>query len=112
MQEFSGGLDLVDRLKPVAFKWKEGGKRDFGLNAEDVAEVEPLLVTRNAKGEVEEVKHDNLMVVFINAFKQQQSQIKSLQQEIEALMKRQQELDELKAFVCADRPNASVCKSN
>ena len=112
MQEFSGGLDLINRLKPVAFKWKEGGQSDFGLNAEDVAEVEPLLVARNGKGEVVDVKHDNLMVVFINAFKQQQSLIKSLQQEIETLMKRQQALDELKALVCADRPNASGCKSN
>ncbi len=112
MEPFSGGLDLINRLKPITFSWKEGGERDFGLNAEDVAEVEPLLVTRNAKGEVEDVKHENMLVVFINAFKQQQAQIKSLQQEIETLKRRQQELDALKALVCADRPDASICKSN
>lgn len=112
MQQYSGGLDLINHLKPVAFKWKEGGSRDFGLNAEDVAEVEPLLVTRNARGEAEDVKHENLMVVFINAFKQQQAQIKSLQQEVETLKKRRQELDELKALLCADHPGASICKSN
>lgn len=93
MEPFSGGLDVINRLRPVTFTWKEGGERDFGLSAEDVAEVEPLLVTRNAKGEVEDVKHETMLVVFINAIKQQQQQI-----------------DLLKKIVCADHPDAEVCR--
>ncbi len=109
VQPFAGGLDLINRLKPVAFKWKGGGS-DFGLNAEEVAEVEPLFVTRNDKGEVEDVKEGSLNVLFINAFKEQQAQIKEQQGEIETLKKRQQEFDSLKALLCADHPNADVCR--
>lgn len=112
VQPFSTGLDLINRLKPVTFKWKDGGGSDFGLNAEDVAEVEPLLVTRNDKGEVEDVKERSLNVLFINAIKEQQAQIKQQQQEIETLKKRQQEIDALKALLCTDHPTATVCKSN
>ena len=70
------------------------------MNAEDVAEVEPLLVTRNAKGEVEDVKHENILVVFINAIKQQQEQIKH----------QQAESDLLKKAVCLDHPDRDFCK--
>ena len=84
VQPFSGGLDVINRLKPVTFRWKDGGKRDFGLNAEDVAELEPLFVTRNEKGEVEDVNEGSFSVLIINAFNEQQQQIKLLRQQIAA----------------------------
>jgi hypothetical protein len=93
MEPFSGGLDVINRLKPVTFSWKEGGARDIGLSAEEVSEVEPLLVSRNDKGEVEDVRHENMLVVFINAIKQQQAQIELL-----------------KKIVCQDHPDAEICK--
>lgn len=93
VEPFSDGLEVINRLNPVAFAWKEGGARDLGLSAEDVAEVEPLLVSRNEKGEVEDVKHENMLVIFINAIKQQQAQIELL-----------------KKIVCQDHPDAEVCR--
>jgi hypothetical protein len=57
---------------------------DLGLVAEEVAAAEPLLVTRNEKGEVEGVKYDRLSAVFINAFKEQQAQIERQQAEARA----------------------------
>ena len=74
--------------------------RDLGLGAEDVAKVEPLLVTHNDKGEVEGVKYDRLSVAFVNAFKEQQAQIEAQQKEIAALKK----------VVCSIMPDAEVCK--
>ncbi len=76
---FAGGLDIVNRLRPITFTWKDHPERDLGFGAEDVAAVEPLLVTHNAKGEIEGVKYDRLSAVLINAVQQQQLQIKSLQ---------------------------------
>ena len=93
MQPFSGGLSIIELLNPVSFKWRTDAKNDLGLNAEDVAEVEPLLVTRNAKGEVEEVKQANMLAVFINAFRQQQQQI-----------------DALKKLLCQQNPQADICR--
>ncbi|HKQ80518.1 MAG TPA: tail fiber domain-containing protein [Blastocatellia bacterium] len=105
VQPFSGGLDLINRLKPVAFNWKADGSRDFGLNAEDVAEVEPALVTRNDKGEIEDVKEGMLTVVLINALKEQQRQIQAQQEQI---AQQQQQIDALKQLVSNMRANRPV----
>jgi hypothetical protein len=67
---FTAGLELINRLRPITFNWKQSGERDLGLAAEDVAELEPLLVTRNERGEVEGVKYNRLNMVLINAVKQ------------------------------------------
>lgn len=85
LQPFLGGLDVINRLKPYNFAWKESGMREIGLIAEDVAEVEPLLTFKNDKDEIEGVKYENLNVIFINAFKEQQAQIEELRQQIKAL---------------------------
>ncbi len=108
LQPFVGGLDVINRLKPMTFTWKEVGTRDVGLSAEDVAQVEPLLVTRNDKGEPEDVKEGGLNVLFINAFKEQQKQI---EQQRDQLQQQQQQLDGLKKLVCQSNPQADVCKS-
>jgi hypothetical protein len=81
-------------LRPIAFTWKEGGARDLGLGAEDVAAVEPLLVTHNAKGEIEGVKYDRLSAVLINAIHQQQQQI---QQQHDLVAQQQRQLGRLRA---------------
>src|SRR5262249_47404879 len=57
VKSFLSGLDVVRRLRPITFKWKEGGASDIGFAAEEVERVEPLLATRNAKGEIEGVKY-------------------------------------------------------
>jgi len=70
------------------------------LVAEEVAKVEPLLVTHNEKGEIEGVKYDRISVVLINAVKEQQRTIERQQQQIHALKK----------LICASHGNAEVCK--
>jgi hypothetical protein len=94
------GFELINQLRPVTFDWKQGGEHDLGLVAEEVAKVEPLLVTHNERGEVEGVKYDRISVVLINAVKEQQRIIEHQQQQIEALKK----------LVCASRPKAKACK--
>src|SRR5262249_46881078 len=79
---FGGSLSLLWRLRPVTFDWKGRQEHDLGLIAEEVFEVEPLLVTRNNKGEIEGVKYDKLTVVLINAVKEQQAQIEAQQRQI------------------------------
>lgn len=97
---FAGGLEIVGRMQPISFTWKEDGTRDIGLGAEDVERVEPLLAFRNQNGEIEGVKYDQLAAVFINAFKDQQAQI----------TRQQAVIDSLKKIVCNDHPNAELCK--
>jgi hypothetical protein len=101
------GLDVVRRLRPITFRWKEGGQPDLGLIAEEVNSIEPLLVTRNAKGQIEGVKYDRLSAVFINAFKEQQAQIQKQQEEIKL---QQTEIQSLKLLVCRSHRRARICK--
>ena len=75
VHSFTPGLDLVNRLRPVNFRWKRDGKADLGLIAEEVGQVEPLLVTRDERGEIQGVKYDRIGVVLLNAVQEQQAQI-------------------------------------
>ena len=113
LRNYASGLDLVRRLRPVSFDWKANKEADFGLVAEEVAAVEPLLATRNEKGEVEGVKYDRLGVVLVNAVSEQQSEIEAQRAQLDAqaktIRRQQAEIDELKAAVCALAPAAKIC---
>jgi len=78
---FHKGLDLLNRLRPVTFDWKNSTEHDLGLIAEDVAKVEPLLVTHDKEGAIQGVKYAQLNVVLINAIKEQQTQLASYQRQ-------------------------------
>jgi hypothetical protein len=88
INQFVSGLSLIRSLRPVSFRWRADDKDDLGLVAEEVADVEPLLVTRNEKGEVEGVKYDRVGVIVVNAVKEQQIQIEAQQKQIEMQQKR------------------------
>ena len=76
------------------------GFTGLGFGAEEVAAVEPLLVTYNEKGEVEGVKYDRLSAVFVNAFNEKQAQIMQ-----------QQEIALLKQWLCRTHPKATMCQA-
>ncbi len=107
IQTLGSGLNLIRLLRPVTFDWKEGGRADFGLIAEEVAEVEPLMVTHNTKGEIEGVKYDLIGVVLINVVSEQQTQIDKQRTTIE---RQQQQIDGLTKLVCASNPDVEICK--
>ena len=101
---------------------------DLGLGAEDVAAIEPLLVTYNAKGEVEGVKYDRLGVVLINAVNEQQAEISELravssgqknqiaelsskiEDQSSKIKAQQSQIEALTCLVCASNKDADICK--
>ena len=76
---------------------------DFGLVAEEVSKIEPLLVSRNDDGEIEGVKYDRVGVVLVNAVKEQQLQIelqqKQLQEQEEMLKRLEERIQRLEAML-------------
>ncbi len=121
VQSFEGGLDIVRRLRPITFNWQDGGLKDVGFAAEEVGKIEPLLITRNAKGEVEGVKYGQLTTVLVNAVNEQQEQVqkqraqleqqqKQTKQLQEQLKQQQQQIDVLKRLVCLQNLQAEVCQ--
>jgi hypothetical protein len=85
IEPYQGGVDVVDRLQPIAFTRKHSGMREIGLAAEDVEAVEPRLTFRNENDQVEGVRYELLSAVLVNAVKQQQAQIARQQQLIAEL---------------------------
>jgi hypothetical protein len=75
---YTGGLNVVGRLRPITFTRKESGRRGVGLAAEEVKAVEPLLAFDNEKGEAEGVRYELVAVTLINAVKEQQAEIARL----------------------------------
>lgn len=119
---FGVGLDLIKQIKPITFDWKDGGMHDLGLGAEDVAAIEPLLVTYNKEGQVEGVKYDRIGVVLVNAVKEQQAQIEAGQKTVYQLQESlagqakvikdlQTQLSTLNKIVCAMNPTDVLCIS-
>jgi Chaperone of endosialidase len=128
LKSYGGGLNVINRVQPMTYRWKSDDSRDVGFVAEAVGKIDPLLITRNEKGEVEGVKYDRLSVVFVNAFKEQQAQIQKQQEQLKrqqaqinrqeeqarqqkaASVEQQQQLNALKRLVCSSHRRAKVCK--
>jgi hypothetical protein len=57
-------------LKPVSFQYKSDptGTRQFGLIAEEVAKVNPDLVTRDRNGEIYSVRYEPVNAMLLNEF--------------------------------------------
>ncbi|HAO33197.1 MAG TPA: tail fiber domain-containing protein [Candidatus Competibacter sp.] len=66
------GLAEVLRLEPVSFRWKDarmGGQREIGLIAQDVREIVPEVVGRNADG-MQSLDYAKLVPVLVRAIKE------------------------------------------
>jgi hypothetical protein len=112
VEPFRDGLEIVNRLHPIAFTWKQGGMSDIGLAAEDVEKVESRLTFRNDKGEIEGVNYNQMNAVLINAIQQQQQQVEALRAELETIRKtnhalnaRLEAVEKLKATTTCPEPH-------
>ena len=88
-------LEKIQKIKGVYFKWKDITKDEdihVGVIAQDVEKVFPELVVADSEG-MKAVAYANLVAPLIEAVKEQQTQIKELQQEIEKLKKKTEVLD-------------------
>src|SRR5580658_4101757 len=86
--------DLL-RLRPVTFHYKkpdtDGSKPlEYGLIAEEVADVYPELVVRGMNGQVESIQYQKLPAMLLNELQKQYQQIQSQSGQIEALQKLEQ----------------------
>jgi trimeric autotransporter adhesin len=88
--------EAVFALKPVTFRYKQeidpARSAQFGLVAEEVAKINPDLVTRDAKGELYTVRYEAVNAMLLNEFlkehqtvQQQGATISRLEKQIDAL---------------------------
>ena len=81
--------------------------RDVGFGAEEVNQIEPLLTTRNSKGEIEGVKYAQITTVLVNAVKEQQTELERLRALVNS---QQQTIEAFKKFLCAEKPDTALCQ--
>ncbi len=82
-------------LRPVSFRYKVHGPdspRQYGLVAEEVAEVAPDLVARDRNGEIETVFYDKVNAMLLNQVQIQQRLIDSLKQQFADRLQSQEDL--------------------
>ena len=78
------GLEVINKLNPVAYNWKADGKADEGLIAQEVQEIVPNAVCQNDE-KYYQMDYSKLVTPLIKAIQEQQEQIDALKSEINLL---------------------------
>jgi hypothetical protein len=81
--------ESILNLKPVMFSYKSDKTNtpQFGLVAEQVAEVNPDLIVRDAKGEIYTVRYDAVNAMLLNEFLKEHKKVENQQSKIEEQQK-------------------------
>src|SRR5207249_4999608 len=80
IKPMEGTSGSVLDLKPVTFHYKSDstGTPQFGLIAEEVAQVNPDLVVRDDKGEIYSVRYDQVNAMLLNEFLKEHRTVQDL----------------------------------
>jgi len=112
--------DTLFALKPVTFRYKKeldsACRSQFGLVAEEVAEVNPDLVVRDEKGEIYSVRYDQVNAMLLNEFLKEHKKVEKLEATLEAVNARLQEqaaqIQKVTAQVDATKPLPHLVLNN
>src|SRR5437588_6023656 len=79
--------EAILNLKPVTFQYKtdKNNTPQFGLIAEEVAQVNPDLVVRDKNGEIYTVRYEAVNAMLLNEFLKEHREVQELKKEIAAL---------------------------
>jgi len=86
LEPLPNGLDRLNQLKPVKFKWKKQGYNAEGFLAHEVAEIVPEAVSGKKDGEdMQSMDYGRITPLLVKAIQEQQEQIEQLKTEIQTL---------------------------
>ena len=81
--------EAILALKPVAFRYKKeidpARMLSFGLIAEEVAKINPNLITCDDKGNPQTVRYDAVNAMLLNEFLREHRKVEQLEKQVEAL---------------------------
>jgi len=81
--------ETLYRLKPVTYRFKKeidpSQSLEYGLVAEDVAQVDPNLAIRNGKGQIESVQYMSINAMLLNEFLKEHKKVEAQQASIAEL---------------------------
>jgi hypothetical protein len=81
IQPMDKASEAILALKPVTFKYNSDkkGTPQYGLVAEEVAQVNPDLVARNKNGEISTVHYEQVNAMLLNEFLKEHKKVEELQ---------------------------------
>ena len=81
VKAMEGASESILALKPVMFRYKSdnSGTPQFGLIAEEVAEVNPALVVPDENGEIYTVRYDAVNAMLLNEFLKEHRKVENLE---------------------------------
>src|SRR5437762_4277431 len=84
--------EAILALKPVTFHYKSDTRNtpQFGLIAEEVADVNPDFVVRDANGEIYTVRYDAVNAMLLNEFLKEHKKVEQLKNDFKATVAQQQ----------------------
>lgn len=89
IESMAGASETILALRPVTFRYKKEIDRyctpQFGLVAEEVAEINPDLVTRDREGKPETVRYDAVNAMLLNEFLKEHKKVEEQQATIAEL---------------------------
>ena len=115
--------EAILALKPVTFRYKKDidlrCRPQFGLVAEEVAKVNPDLVTRDEKGELYTVRYEAVNAMLLNEFLKEHRKVEQQRKDFEAALAHQQQqiealtagLQKVSAQLEMSKPAAKVARS-
>jgi len=71
------GIELLNTINPVSFKWKDTGVKSYGVIAQDLEQVLPELVETNDQG-LKSVSYIPIIAMLVDAVQKQQKEIDKL----------------------------------
>ena len=95
IQPMDNASQAILALKPVTFHYKSDKRNtpQFGLIAEEVAEVNPDLVVHDKNGEIYTVRYDAVNAMLLNEFLKEHRTVQELKREIAGLSAKIKEQD-------------------
>jgi hypothetical protein len=118
IQTIQEALEKVRQLRGVTYDWKDGGKHDIGLIAEEVGKIVPEIVVYEKNGQdAVSVDYARLVALLIEALKEQDRELRMERDEnaaqhaaIDMLLDRLQALEEDVRLLKRGAGEASVGK--
>ena len=74
------------QIRGVSFEWKDSGRKDIGLIAEEVAKVIPEVVTfEEGEKYADSMNYQKLVSLLFECVKEQQREIENIKQEMKKM---------------------------
>jgi hypothetical protein len=72
------GIELINKINPIGFRWKENGTKSYGVIAQELEQVLPELVQTNEG--LKSVSYTPMIAMLIDTVKKQEKRIEKLEQ--------------------------------